>query len=178
MYKKFIKIHNSIGETLMNNVFKKRIDELGRIVIPKQVRDNLKINNFDELDMYVDDDAIVLRKSIGIEMYKEKIERLLDFIKILSKFEIIVANKNRVIVSTNKGVVSNDEIVIKDEYSCNEVLISFKSSSDETVDFVSYCLPIIVDSSTLGQIFFVNDGNDFDKELLKIIKDLVIDLVI
>lgn len=162
----------------MNNVFKKRIDELGRIVIPKQVRDNLKINNFDELDMYVDDDAIVLRKSIGIEMYKEKIERLLDFIKILSKFEIIVANKNRVIVSTNKGVVSNDEIVIKDEYSCNEVLISFKSSSDETVDFVSYCLPIIVDSSTLGQIFFVNDGNDFDKELLKIIRDLVIDLVI
>ena len=29
------------------NTFKKRIDELGRIVIPKQIRNTFKIKNFD-----------------------------------------------------------------------------------------------------------------------------------
>ena len=40
-----------------------------------------KIKNFDELEMFVDKDSIILKKSIGLEMYKEKLERLLLFIK-------------------------------------------------------------------------------------------------
>ena len=55
------------------NVLNKRIDELGRIVIPKQIRNNFKINNFDELEMFIEKDTIVLKKSIGIEIYKELI---------------------------------------------------------------------------------------------------------
>lgn len=40
----------------------RRIDDLGRIVIPKELRDNLDINYRDALEIYVDSENIILRK--------------------------------------------------------------------------------------------------------------------
>ena len=97
-----------------NNLFKKRIDELGRIVIPKQIRNTFKIKNFDELEMFVDKDSIILKKSIGLEMYKEKLERLLLFIKKYIDFDILIAEKQKIIVSTKLEIKSNDEIELGD----------------------------------------------------------------
>ena len=40
----------------------RRIDELGRIVIPKEIRKNLKIREGDTLEIYVEKSSIILRK--------------------------------------------------------------------------------------------------------------------
>ena len=40
----------------------RRIDELGRIVIPKEVRKRLKIDSGDLVDIYVDDVNVILTK--------------------------------------------------------------------------------------------------------------------
>ena len=40
----------------------RRVDELGRIVLPIELRRNLDIAERDELEIYVDGDGIVLRK--------------------------------------------------------------------------------------------------------------------
>ena len=42
--------------------FVKKIDELGRILIPKELRSNLEIETKDALEMFVDGDRIVLQK--------------------------------------------------------------------------------------------------------------------
>ena len=42
--------------------FVKRIDELGRILIPKELRASLEIGPKDALEMFVDVDRIVLQK--------------------------------------------------------------------------------------------------------------------
>lgn len=39
----------------------RRIDDLGRIVIPKEVRNTLHIRDGDALEMYIDDGKLVLR---------------------------------------------------------------------------------------------------------------------
>lgn len=162
----------------MNNVFKKRIDELGRIVIPKQIRSTFKIKNFDELELSVENDTIVLKKSIGIEMYKEKIERLLNFIKKFNDFEILVTDKQKLIVSTDINITSNEEFVVNNNSSNNDVVIKFKNTFNEKTDYFAYCLPIIIDSNTLGQIYFINNDRQIDdKDLLKEIRDLIIDLI-
>lgn len=162
----------------MNNVFKKRIDELGRIVIPKQIRNTFKIKNFDELELSVENDTIVLKKSIGIEMYKDKIERLLNFIRKFNDFEILIIDKQKLIVSTDKNITNNEEFVIDENSFNNDVVIKFKNPINEKTNFISYCLPIIIDSNTLGEIYFINDGKLFtDKNLLKEIRDLIIDLI-
>lgn len=40
----------------------RKVDELGRIVLPKELRDVLKIAHKDPLEIYVDADNIILRK--------------------------------------------------------------------------------------------------------------------
>lgn len=42
--------------------FVKRVDELGRILIPKELRSSLEIESKDSLEMFVDGDRIVLQK--------------------------------------------------------------------------------------------------------------------
>ena len=40
----------------------RRIDELGRIVIPKEIRKNLRIKNGDNLEILVEGENITLKK--------------------------------------------------------------------------------------------------------------------
>ena len=40
----------------------RKLDELGRIVIPKEIRGTLKIEHKDPVEIYVDGESIILRK--------------------------------------------------------------------------------------------------------------------
>ena len=40
----------------------RRVDELGRVVIPKEIRGKLEINEKDPIEIYVDGHSIVLKK--------------------------------------------------------------------------------------------------------------------
>ena len=40
----------------------RRIDELGRIVIPKEIRKNLKLNTGDVLEIFIEDNRIYLKR--------------------------------------------------------------------------------------------------------------------
>ena len=45
----------------------RRIDELGRIVIPKEIRKSLRIKNGDNLEILIDGENIILKKYSQIE---------------------------------------------------------------------------------------------------------------
>lgn len=40
----------------------RRIDDLGRVVIPKELRRTLNINECDPLEIFVEDESIILKK--------------------------------------------------------------------------------------------------------------------
>ncbi len=40
----------------------RRIDDLGRIVIPKEIRKNMKIKDGESVEIYLDSDNIILKK--------------------------------------------------------------------------------------------------------------------
>ncbi len=40
----------------------RKIDEMGRLVLPKEMRTKMNINNGDEIEFYAEDDRIILRK--------------------------------------------------------------------------------------------------------------------
>lgn len=55
----------------------RRIDELGRIVIPKEIRKKFGINEGDPLEIFVNKDEIILRKydvSIGLKNAVKRLE--------------------------------------------------------------------------------------------------------
>lgn len=57
----------------------RRIDDLGRVVIPKEIRQKLKINEGDPLEIFLSDDGVICFK-----LYQEK---PLSNEEILNRFE-------------------------------------------------------------------------------------------
>jgi transcriptional pleiotropic regulator of transition state genes len=43
----------------------RKVDELGRIVLPKELRRTLNINVKDSMEIYVDNDKIILKKHVS-----------------------------------------------------------------------------------------------------------------
>jgi transcriptional pleiotropic regulator of transition state genes len=50
------------GNVLKSTGIVRRIDELGRVVIPKELRRGLEIENKDPIEIYVEDEKIILKK--------------------------------------------------------------------------------------------------------------------
>ena len=76
----------------------RRIDELGRIVIPKEIRRNLKLNMGDIVEIYVEDNKILLKRFstlLGLE------EDLFNIAKVLNEQTngtILFVDQDKVIV--------------------------------------------------------------------------------
>ena len=57
----------------------RNVDELGRIVIPKEIRTKLHINNSDPIEIYVDGDSIILKKYEHVCLFCASKENLINF---------------------------------------------------------------------------------------------------
>ena len=56
----------------------RRIDELGRVVIPKEVRRTLHIKDGDPLELYLDGTTLCLKKYNTTELFAEALDDLTD----------------------------------------------------------------------------------------------------
>ena len=75
----------------------RRIDELGRIVIPKELRKNLRIDNGESLEIFVDEESIILKKYSPIENLNTIAERYVNVFNQVIKHNIIVTDINKIV---------------------------------------------------------------------------------
>ncbi len=75
----------------------RRIDELGRVVIPKEIRKNLRIKNGDNLEILVDGENITLRKYSQIENVTDIASLYVDSFYQVLKYNIIVTDTDKVV---------------------------------------------------------------------------------
>ncbi len=80
----------------------RRIDELGRIVIPKEIRKNMHLKTGELLEIFLNDDTIMLKK---FSLINKKEEFLDYYINLLAK----KTHTNIYITSLNEVVFSNDK---------------------------------------------------------------------
>ena len=57
----------------------RRIDDLGRIVLPIEIRKNLNIENRDAVEIFIDEDKVVLKKYEPACIFCASAKRLVTF---------------------------------------------------------------------------------------------------
>ena len=153
----------------------RRIDDLGRIVIPKEIRKNLKIRDSDEIEINVIDDKIVLNKYESLK--KDKIISLLLYaINRYTNKNVLFTSREKVIdyCLSNKEVLkefdlSNTVINIIDN---RKMVTNYKTNITLFKDIieVSYIIsPIIINGDIVGSLILYSDIDidNKDKEIME-----------
>lgn len=146
----------------------RRIDDLGRIVIPKELRKTLRIKNGDSLEIFVDNEDIILKKYSPMESIEEAASRYVDSFSGVIKHSVIVTDKDRVIAAsgslkkrylgkeisefTERGIERRDSFVERQKKT-----ISFIEGVE---DFGYYSFSsIISDGDTIGSVIIISVDN-------------------
>ena len=147
----------------------RRIDELGRIVIPKEIRKNLKIRDSDELEISVRDGNIILNKYEVMDKDKT-ISTLLETISKTCKKNILFTSKDKIVdyyLENKKNItdleLSNSVIKIienrKQVSVDNNKLYICKDMLD-----ISYIIhPIIINGDLLGSLILYSEKDNINE---------------
>jgi len=138
----------------------RRIDELGRIVIPKEIRKNLKIREGDNIEIYINDnEEILLRKYSSLKNIKDFAQRFTDSISNLLKTNVFITDKDHIISASgnlkkdyiNKNLSSYLISFIERRVSIFENHVKKISIISDVEIEGTYCIePIIVSGDVIG----------------------------
>lgn len=160
----------------------RRVDELGRIVLPREMRKSLNIRVGSKLEIgIVDGNKFLLTKYSEMVSLKEYSDAVATAIGVSIEHEVLITDMENVLSSNKKRYINkllNEEvqeliykkdIVIKKQDDGSEMLEFFTNTQNE------YCcqliVPIIKDGDAIGSIIILASENKcFDDSSVKICK--------
>lgn len=159
----------------------RKIDELGRIVIPKEIRKNLGIRDGESLEIYTSDDSIILKKYYEVKKLEDVCDKLCEMIKNIYDVNILITDREKVVSSS----ISNykDKLLDKDlieliderELLISDKLLTKKLGNDEVIGYYTV-VPIVASSDSLGLVIIVDEVKTYER-LAKFVAKIVVDKV-
>ena len=142
----------------------RRIDELGRIVVPKEIRKKLKIREGDNLDIFVSEDNVILKKYSPLNDLELILSVMLDAYKKISNVIVVVTDLTKVIASTKSEVESNDPITDvyiellnqKEQVHINKN-VTLQLTEDYKTNQNVFIKPIIIYGDLFGSVILFNE---------------------
>ena len=89
----------------VNNEYVRKIDELGRIVVPKELRNNLKIQDNENVLITQKDDNICISKYSYLENYSKSLNDICTLFNLIYGYEFVIKDKDNVIYSNYKNII-------------------------------------------------------------------------
>jgi len=83
-----------------------RMDELGKITIPKNIRDNLGFTSLENVEILVKKNEIVVRTYSPILKIKEIAKAITDTLSYALNHNVIITDLNNIIVSSDKSLLN------------------------------------------------------------------------
>lgn len=80
----------------------RKIDDLGRIVLPKELRKVLSIHSGDDFQIIVDENKIILEKFSRILNVQDEIIKIKNIFKSVYDYEIYITNNNFILETQEK----------------------------------------------------------------------------
>ena len=91
-----------------SNNYIRKIDELGRIVIPKEVRNKLKIQDNESILISLDENKINISKYSYLNNYNKFINELCNQLVEIYKLQVIISDREKVLFSNVTQKSSNE----------------------------------------------------------------------
>lgn len=126
--------------------FVRRVDDLGRVVIPKEVRKDLRIREGSSLEIFIDDDTVCFKKYHDpIKIRYDILCNLISFVAKVKKYVLVV--DDQIIKSTDNTV--NTKEILDSYYKNSKVVYSYKNSH--------YVFKITINEDTAGLVIVPQD---------------------
>ena len=156
--------------------FIKRIDDLGRIVIPKEIRRSLCIQNNENMEISINSDEIILKKHSLLNEKEKDLIKLCNLVQNISNKIIVVTDRDKVIYSNIESIINKEISNVLKEYIINrkELDMNINITDEYKIESNFIYKPLIIDSNQVGLILLIDeDINDKDKLLLEIVSKYI-----
>lgn len=161
----------------------RRIDDLGRIVIPKEIRKNLKIKENEILEIFIENENIILKKYSSFDDMEKIFDRFIEVLEDITLNNVLITNRDKVInTSKNKKYDYLNKELGKDINTCisnkekilNKGLVELIQNKE--IDTNYYIKPIINNGDTLGSIVIFGSKNIEEKGQIAV--DIISKLIV
>ncbi len=160
----------------------RRVDELGRIVLPREMRKSLNIREGTKLEIgIVDGNKFLLTKYSDMVSLKEYSDAVASAISVSIEHDVLISDMEKVLSSSKKKYINKEltedvqeliykrEIVILKQDDGSTMLEFFPNTSNE------YCcqliVPIVKDGDAIGSVIILACENKcFDDSSVKVCK--------
>lgn len=154
----------------------RKIDELGRIVLPKELRKCLNINTGDDFQIRLEDEKIILEKYSYLKNYEQEIMSIINCFISETSYDISLVINNKIINKNNEIIDQKLDRLIQERkiFECKNIE-ELHLNDNLVIEGKYIILPIVVNSDLLGSLIVVSKDNIINIEktsklLLKIIK--------
>lgn len=154
----------------------RRIDDLGRVVIPKEIRRTMRIREGDPLEIYTDRDGeVIFKKYSPIGELSSFAAQYAETLHRICSINVVITDRDSVIASAGVSRKEYSDRKLSEEF---EEIMERRSpyifkKGGERVDitdgstlFVKYAAPIISDGDIVGCVASLTDADDenFEKD--------------
>ncbi len=144
----------------------RRVDDLGRIVIPKEIRRTLRIRDGESLEIFVDREMIALKKFSKMTDMDEISKQLVDIVNSVTGHSVFITDRDNFIAASGslkkkylgKPISRTLEIIMKDrsiviEKECHNIEL-LDSDSEQYAYVIS---PVIMNGDAIGLVLIVSE---------------------
>ena len=158
--------------TMKDTGIVRRMDMLGRVVIPKEIRTILKIDFGDPIEIYTDKDSIFLKKYFPVRSIAKSAGKIACSLSEFTGHEVLICDETAFIAGAGKNakryegetVSENVKELIRGNKTYSARFISGEETlpivENEKRHFNQYFMPIVSGDETLGLIILANDEKD------------------
>lgn len=146
----------------------RKIDELGRIVLPKELRKYLNINPGDDFQITIENEKIILEKYSRLQNEELELIRLINCFSSITNYSIYLVINNKIVNSEYEEITKEVQNIIRERKiyidETNKINITNTITNKDKI----IINPIILDSDLLGTIIIT--GKEGIKNMIDISK--------
>lgn len=149
----------------------RRIDELGRVVIPKGIRKNLRIREGDSIEIFIEnEDKIILQKHSIFKGLGNDFDNLAKTLHEVTKNSIVITDKEIVIAASGRLGQQYMDQPISTLY--RSLINNRRTVHDKVTEIIekgreklsAYIMPLIVQGDLFGSICVIEDVKTVDQQ--------------